>query len=170
MKFSHLSVTYITLLLLITGCASNKAPTLSSAAKAVRVVKADPDASYQELGPITATDGSGCGLFGTTGTYDNAVFKIKALAEKRGGDYVQIFNLREPYFRPGCFDNAYVISGTLYKKTASEIVKAKPKPQTKSDMSVYTKLRELKKLQTEGVITKEEFEAQKALLLNSGRN
>jgi hypothetical protein len=168
MKFSHLSVTYIALLLLITGCASNKAPTLSSAAKAVRVVKADPDGSYQELGPITATDGSGCGLFGTTGTYDNAVFKIKALAAKRGGDYVQIFNLREPYFRPACFDNAYVISGTLFKKTAGEIVKAKP--PTKADMSVYSKLRELKKLQTEGVITTEEFESQKKLLLNSPVN
>jgi hypothetical protein len=159
MNLRHLSVTFIALLLLITGCASNKAPTLSSAAKAVRVVKADPDGNYQELGPITATDGSGCGLFGSTGTYDNAVFKIKALAAKRGGDYVQIFNLREPYFRPGCFDNAYVVSGTLFKKTAGEIVKAKP--QTKSVMSVYSKLRELKKLQTEGVITTEEFESQK---------
>ena len=156
------------LLVCISGCAAKKVPKLSAEAKAVRVVKADPDNRYSELGPITASDGSGCGLFGTLGTYDNTVFKIKALAARRGGDYVQIFSMREPYFRPGCFDNEYSISGTLFKKTASEQVKEKVRPS--ADVSLYAKLRELKNLQDEGIISEAEFAAQKKILLESGAN
>lgn len=153
---------------LLVGCAG-KPVVLDNLSKNVRVVKSDPGPNYIEIGPITAQDGKGCGLFGYTGTYDQAVLKIKKLAVKQDGDYVQIFTIREPHFRPGCYDNAYTISGTLFKKsdveTADLTTVSQESEDTAGDMTVYDRLRELMKLKNEGVISQEEFNQQKALLL-----
>lgn len=147
------------------GCAT-PAVKLSDAGRMVKVGKSDPADNYTEIGPITATDGSGCGAFGSRGTYDRAVKVLKNKASLQGGDYVQIFTLTEPHFRPGCFDNVYTINGTLFKKTSD---RPSPVPIVDIDkVSGIEKLRKLKSLLDEGVITQEEFDEEKAKILRDG--
>lgn len=134
--------------------------------KTIKIAKADPADNYTEIGPITASDGSGCGLFGSRGSYDGAIMAIKNAAYEQGGDYVQIVTLTEPHIRGGCMDNAYVISGTLFKKTS-----ASPSPISISatpPKSGIEKLKELKSLLDGGVITQQEFDEQKHKILESG--
>jgi hypothetical protein len=135
-------------------------------AKTVKVAKSDPADNYSEIGPITATDGFGCGAFGNRGSYDLAMVRLKNMAHEKGGDYVQLVTLTEPHLRGNCMDNVYTISGTLYKKTSDS-----PSPLQiveKSAKSGNDKLRELKKLLDDGIITKEEFDAHKHKILESG--
>ena len=94
--------------LLFTGCVSAPVVQLAEEGRAVKIAKSDPADNYTEIGPITATDGTGCGGFGYRGTYDQAVNKIKNLGASMGGDYVQIFSIKEPHLRDGCFDNVYL--------------------------------------------------------------
>ena len=91
------------------GCAAPEIK-MSSGASTVKVAKSDPPDNYSEIGPITAIDGEGCGGFGYRGTYNRAVIRLKNKTYKMDGDYVQIFSLTEPHFRPGCFDNIYKIN------------------------------------------------------------
>jgi hypothetical protein len=150
---------------LVTGCASTQV-NLTNAGKKVKVGKSDPADNYSELGPVTAVNGSGCGAFGSRGTYDGAVATLKNKGANMGGDYIQIFTLTEPHFRPGCFDNEYKISGTLFHRT-SEL----PSPirtQEQTQKSNIEKLRGLKSLFDDGIITQEEFNTQKKKLLDEG--
>lgn len=152
-------------MLLMTGCAAPIVK-MSEGASTVKVGKSDPADNYSEIGPITASDGSGCGAYGYRGTYDRVVVILKNMAYQLGGDYVQIFTMTEPHLRGGCFDNAYTISGTLFKKTSDS---PSPLPIVqKSSKSGADKLKELKLLMDDGVITKEEFDAQKRRILESG--
>jgi len=68
--------------------------------------------------------------------------------------------------RGNCFDNEYVIRATAYKKvrnqpSLTQIIDAGEENLTK-------KLRELKKLQDDGILSKEEYEKQKSRLLDKG--
>ncbi len=163
MKLLSTVVPIITLL--IVGCSAPQIK-MSPESLAVKVGKSDPADNYSEIGPITASDGKGCGLYGYRGTYNRAVVNLKNRAYQSGGDYVQIFTMKEPHSRGGCFDNTYTISGSLFKKTSES-----PSPIPiieKSDRSNADKLRELKSLLDEEIITKDEFYAQKKRILESG--
>ena len=50
---------------------------LTPEAEAVGIGKADPADNYELIGPISATDGTGCGGFGRLGNYDNAIKYLK---------------------------------------------------------------------------------------------
>lgn len=155
-----------TISLLLVGCAAGPEVRLSSGATNVKIAKSDPADNYKEIGPITASDGSGCGGFGYRGTYDRVVTNLKNMAYQLGGDFVQIFTMTEPHLRGGCFDNTYTISGTLFKKT-SDSPSLLPIIE-KSSKSNGDKLRELKSLLDGGVITADEFNSQKRKILESG--
>ena len=163
MKFKHLTPL---ITILITGCVTPPVVTLSEGGQAVKVGKSDPADNYSEIGPITATDGAGCGGFGYTGTYYKAIINLKNTAAYYGGNYVQIFTLKEPHLQGGCFNNLYTISGTLFKKT-DESPTPLPIKQI-NESSSFDKLRELKKLLDEGIINQDEYSVQKEIILNSG--
>jgi S1-C subfamily serine protease len=86
----------------------------------VRIGKAEPSGNAQELGPVTGTDGAGCGLFGYRGTPERAYMKLKDNAAALGANYVQIYSIAEPYMSGGCFVNVFTISGMAYKISATE--------------------------------------------------
>lgn len=101
-------------LVVIAGCATASVPRLSPAAQEVRTGKGDPPGEMQELGPVEATNGSGCGGFGERGTYEGAMVVLRNKAASLGATYVQIFTMSEPHREPGCHVNAFVIRGTAY--------------------------------------------------------
>lgn len=160
------SICIFALAALLAGCVSAPILTLSEAGKGVKVGKSDPADNFSEIGPITAIDGTGCGAFGYRGTYDRAVIKIKNMGAEMGGDYVQVFSLTEPHLRGDCFSNAYKINGTLFKKT-SESPTPLPIRQTNIE-SGFDRLRELKKLLDDGIITENEYALQKERILSEG--
>lgn len=152
-------------LVFVGGCVS--APIqLTTGAEKVRVAKSDPPHDYAEVGHLTGSDGAGCGAFGSRGTYEGAVNSLKNQAHAIGADFVQIFTITEPHFRPGCFDNVYTISGSAYKKSAS----ANPnptKPANSTNSSIVEKMAALKELRDRGLITDDEFNSQRKKLLEN---
>src|SRR5262249_50408712 len=101
------------LALLILGCAATV--TLAPNASDIRTGKADPSGNARQLGPVTGTDGSGCGLIGYRGTPERAYTKLKNHAAALGADYVQIYSILEPHMSGDCFSNVFTISGMAYK-------------------------------------------------------
>ncbi len=151
---------------LFTGCVTVPDVQLRDEASIVKVAKSDPAGNYKELGPISASDGDGCGGFGYQGSYERAVILLKNRAYEMGGDFVQIYSMIEPHLLPGCFVNQYTINGTLFKKTNDN-----PPPLQVVDGSPqkgFDKLRELKKLLDDKIITQDEFDLQKKKILEAG--
>lgn len=156
----------LSLLLAIAGCATAPPIQLTPGATNVLVAKSDPGDNYEIIGPVSGSDGKGCGLFGYMGSYERAITDLRNRTYVIGGDYAQIISLTEPHLRGDCFDNEYVIRATAYKKVRSQ---PSPTPIIEAGEEKLTKkLRELKKLLDDGVLTKEEYENQKSKLLEKG--
>ena len=164
LKFRYLNLFVVPLL--IAGCKSAPPVILSQSAADIQVGKSDPENNFRMIGPLTVYDGEGCGGFGYRGSYERAVTYLRNQVSYMGGDYAQIVSIQEPHLRGQCFDNVYSISANVYKKTMEQ-------PSIKVEMetgegSFSSKLRELKKLFDEGVLSKDEYEKQKAALLQKG--
>ena len=104
----------ILLAMLTVGCAATPV-VLAPNASDIRTGKADPGGNAKELGPITGTDGGGCGLYGHRGTYERAYIQLKNRAAALGANYVQIYSISEPHLSGGCFVNVFSISGMAYQ-------------------------------------------------------
>jgi hypothetical protein len=87
---------------------------LSAAAKSVRVKKADPPSNCQEIGPVTATHGDGCGNFGKKGDYEGAYALLKNSAAAKGANYVRLDKMQEPYTDGKCSVNEFILQGVAF--------------------------------------------------------
>jgi hypothetical protein len=164
LKFKYLNLFVIPLL--IAGCKSAPPVFLSPNAENIKVGKSDPDNNFDMIRAVTVYDGEGCGGFGYRGTYERAVTELRNQVFIMGGEYAQIISIREPHLRGGCFDNVYSITANVYMK-ASELEAVNVKVEVQEE-SFANKLRELKKLLDEGLLSKDEYEKQKAALLQKG--
>ena len=154
------------LLLSVAGCATAPPMQLTPGASSVLVAKSDPGDNYEIVGPVSGFDGEGCGGFGYMGSYERATTSLRNRTFDMGGNYAQLISLAEPHLRGDCFNNQYVIRATAYKKVRSQ---PSPTPIVDSSEEKLTKkLRELKKLLDDGILTKEEYEHQKSKLLEKG--
>lgn len=95
------------------GCAER--PRLHEGGDRIQIAKADPPAGSVYITELSAQDGSGCGLWGSKGTYANAVTVLRNEALKVGADYVQIMGRDTPNLEYGCYDNTYRIDATAYR-------------------------------------------------------
>jgi hypothetical protein len=111
---------------IVGGCATADIPAVSNAASKVTIRKGDPSDEYQELGPLTATNGSGCGAFGELGTYEGAMAEMKNRAAAMKADYVRLDLAKEPYLAPNCRVNEYALRGVAFKRVGA------PKPAAAS--------------------------------------
>ena len=73
--------------------------------------KMEPEFEYDSLGELTAKDGSGCGLFGSTGKEKVVVDDIKNQVAKLGGDAFLIKLWDPPRMRGMCLDNTFTAGG-----------------------------------------------------------
>lgn len=159
-------VAYSVMLTLV-GCASAPVLTVTEKAKHVKVGKSDPTDNFESIGSVTGIDGKSCGKFGYEGTYDRAIKILKNEAANMGGDYVQIFTITEPHIsHEMCFDNQYKITGMVFKKRTDT-----PAPIAVNDVSKTAgieRLRALKLLLDDGIISQDEFDEQKSRILKKG--
>jgi hypothetical protein len=154
------------MLLAITGCATAPPMQLIPGAGNIQVAKSDPGDNYEIIGPVSGFDGEGCGGFGYYGSYERATTNLRNKTYNMGGHYAQLISLTEPHLRGDCFDNNYVIRATAYKKVRNQ---PSPIPIVEAGEEKLTKkLRELKKLLDDGILSKEEYEKQKTKLLEKG--
>ncbi|MCF6309746.1 MAG: SHOCT domain-containing protein [Sulfurimonas sp.] len=161
MKLKMLAL--VVLAQIIVGCSTTNGVTLTSGASDITVEKTKPSSNYEVIGPISVSNGKGCRDFGWLGSRDGAVTTLKNKVNELNGDYAQITSITEPHLDGGCFDNKYTILALAYKKMSKEEV------LKKSDEENFTKkMRELKALLDDGVLTQKEYEQQKAKLLDKG--
>lgn len=164
------------LALALCGCTSAPPLQLVSGADKVIVAKADPGDYYEIIGPVSGVDGKGCGAFGYRGTFERAIDILRNNTAVRGGDYAQIITLTEPHLRGDCYDNQYAISANAYKKVrtqtpSTQTLVTPPAPTqgiNSGEEGMTKKLRELKKLKDDGILTQEEFDKQKSRVLEKG--
>ncbi len=157
---------YLLGLLILSGCATAPQVELSPGASIVQVAKGDPGDNYEMVGPVSGSDGQGCGLAGYPGSYERATTDLQNKTYAMGASYAQIVTLTEPFLRENCFVNEYVIRATAFKK-----VREQPSPTpiaNAGEEGLTKKLRELKKLLDDGVLSKAEYESQKSRLLDKG--
>lgn len=158
----------------LSGCASAPPLQLVAGAEKVVIARSDPGNNYEIIGPVTGIDGKGCGAFGYRGSYERAVDTLRNNTVSKGGDYAQIMTLTEPHLRADCFDNQYAITANAYKKVRTQplptlqTLPAPPPVPNSGEESMTKKLRELKKLKDEGILTQEEFDKQKTRVLEKG--
>ena len=144
-------------IVLASGCAGKKPVEPAPGPETVRVETSHPGPAFFELGPVSGTDGQGCGDEGLRGKRDRAVASLMKNAFAMGGTHVQVMALYEPRQMGDCFVNIYRVSGTAYRE-------AKAAPQAARGDPVQ-QLRDLQRLRQEGAITEQEFERLKARLI-----
>ena len=157
----------ILVFLLATSCASPPVQ-MTSDAERVLVSRTDPADNFELIGPITTQDGSGCGMYGRRGSYDNAVVALRVKAAQMGANYVAIITITQPYLaNQNCFANAYIISGMAYRKVADAPSPIQIREVGKSPVEgdLVEKLRKLDDLRRSGALTDEEFQRAKERLL-----
>ena len=85
----------------------------------LRIDKASPPAGARPLGELRAVDGSGCGMFGTAGTYSGALAKLRTQATALGADYVELTLVKEPYVDHQCKHREFLLEGKAYRVHAA---------------------------------------------------
>jgi hypothetical protein len=108
------------------------AATLVPGAERVVVHKGDAPADAVEVGPVEATDGNGCGAFGTRGTYAGAYIQMRNAAYQLGANFVRIDSIEQPHMDPNprasCFHNEFTLLGVAFKLPGSAAVQIAPSP------------------------------------------
>jgi len=160
----------ITLSAFLTGCVGNTPKKLNTGAERITIDEAKPNGYYEVIGAVTGVDGDGCGSFGYKGSYERAVIDLQNKINELHGAYAQQTSIVKPHLDGGCFNNEYQIRAVAYRK-----VQNKPKPVIvhvgNTEKEVFTKkMRELKSLLDDGILTQKEYEGQKAKLLEQGFN
>ena len=100
---------------LVFGCATATPAPATGPGATIRVDKSPPAPGAQPLGTLRAVDGKGCGLFGTLGTYDGALAKLREQAQKVGADYVQLTSVAEPRPNHQCVEKEYTLTGVAFR-------------------------------------------------------
>ena len=79
------------------------------------VSKQEPPPEAQRIADVQAVDGSGCGIFGTAGSYEGALSKLRARARALGADFVQLTSVKEPIHDRQCAHKAFKVAGVAYR-------------------------------------------------------
>jgi hypothetical protein len=113
-------------LVMAAACAPTAPLVLTPEAQRITVGQSDPGPGYLVVDGVDVIDGSGCGAFGTRGSFNGALKKLRFEAGRLHGDFIKIVSTKEPYATPpgpngqwGCYHNAYSISAIVYKKSES---------------------------------------------------
>lgn len=144
-------------IVMLSACAAKKPAETQPGAETVRVETGHPGPAFFELGPVSGTDGQGCGDEGLRGKRDRAVASLMKNAFAMGGTHVQVMALYEPRQMGDCFVNIYRISGTAYRQTKAAAVAP--------GSDVVQQLRDLQRMRQEGAISEQEYERLKARLI-----
>lgn len=83
-----------------------------------------PPAGYVALGPLSVKSGKGCGVFGESGSRQDAEIKLRNEASKLGASYVFITVSEAPRPNHQCMEHEYKLSGVAYRASGVSTVLA----------------------------------------------
>ncbi len=162
-------ISLISLAIVFAGCASQKIK-LKPGAGNITVSVSKPGSNYKYVGELSATHGRGCGAFGRRGNYEGVVAILKNKALNLQANYVMILRSTPPHLASrttdnsfGCFANAYIIDAAAYKKIDGSEQK---KDFSEKLSTLVAKLKEVKRLYDDGLISKSEYSQMKRKLIN----
>lgn len=141
--------------------------------KELTIAQSAPPNYYTEIGFVKVSVGQGCDARGVRGTHPMAIKELKKQADKYGADYAQIVRVIKPHSKPGCFVNTYVMRAKLFRDDEETLQAQRRRaradlPQETSQKSPSEKLRELKALLDEGIISQADYEKKKNKILAEG--
>src|SRR6202035_2572207 len=99
---------------LVLACGGAPSVAVSPAGQPVDTGKDAPPFGSRNMGPIDASNGSGCGLLGVKGSYASALADLRNRAGDLGGNYVQIESVTGPHDDSGCTTAGYAIHGIVF--------------------------------------------------------
>ena len=167
----HKILTTLLLTSFFVGCSTTPLDVkLNEEAKNVLVKEDKPQNNYELISSISVSNGKGCRDFGYLGTKEDALKELKNKTKQLGGDYAQVTNVSKPHLDGGCYVNEYEIQAIIYKKVSSKpkALHVEKSIEEKDEELFTKKMRELKSLLDDGVLTQKEYDGQKAKLLDSG--
>ena len=88
---------------------------LSPQAQQVRVENASPPAGAVLIGPLKATDGSGCGIGGDRGSLERATATLKEAATRQGVNFVKLLKVTKPYSGHDCYHLEFTLEGLGFR-------------------------------------------------------
>jgi hypothetical protein len=88
---------------------------VSAQAQSVHVEEGEPPAGAQLVGPISGTDGNGCGFDEARGTLRNATTALKEAAVRSGADFVKVTKVINPYSGHDCYHQEFKLEGLAYR-------------------------------------------------------
>ena len=99
----------------LSACLNNASvPPVSPAAQGVRIESADPPPGARLVGPISATNGEGCGITHPRGTEEGASAALREAAAQRGITFVKLTKTVKPYSGHDCFHQEFTLEGLGY--------------------------------------------------------
>ena len=97
---------------------------------AVRIERFNPPSGALFVGPVTVTDGEGCGILASHGSLENATVLLQEVAAQKGADFVKVVKEIKPYGGRDCVHHEYTLEGLAYRVGApAASVTAHPGPR-----------------------------------------
>jgi len=162
------TITLIALSSVLIGCSSITPKTLDDGANKITLNKSKPSQNYEVIGAVIGVDGSGCGSFGYEGSHSRATIDLQNKIKELHGVYGQLTSIVTPHLDGGCFKNEYIIKAVAYRKIKKRATPAPIFVKNTDEENFTKKMRELKSLLDDGVLTQKEYENQKSKLLEAG--
>ena len=110
---------FVFALVFSSGCTPTAPLALTPEARRIPVGQSDPGPGYSVIDGLDVVDGSGCGGFGSRGSFNGALSQLRYKAGLLHADYIKLVSTKEPYGDGRCFHNEYSISAIVYKKAAA---------------------------------------------------
>lgn len=141
--------------------------------KELTIAQSQPPAHFTEIGMIRVRVGKGCDGKGYMGTYPLAIKELKKQADRNDADYAQIIRIIEPQQKPGCYDMSYTMRAKLFRNDEGTLRAQQRRaqanlPPATPQKSPTDKLRELKSLLDDGIISQSDYDEQKQKILSQG--
>jgi hypothetical protein len=162
------TIALITLSTIFIGCTAIVPIILDDGAEEITLNESKPSQNYEVIGAVIGVDGSGCGSFGYEGSHDRATIDLQNKIKELHGAYGQLTSVVEPHLDGGCYKNEYIIKAVAYRKIEHKAIPAPIYIENTDEENFTKKMRELKSLLDDGILTQKEYETQKAKLLEAG--
>ena len=101
----------------VLGCGGTK-PATAPGSERVVLSKDQPPTGYVELRSLTSQSGKGCGVFGQSGSREDAEARLRNDAQQLGATYVRVTSEQAPGPNHQCTEHEYKVSGIAYRQAS----------------------------------------------------
>src|SRR4051812_16504793 len=111
---------------LFAACGGTKPTPVTTGAAHIALSKDAPPRNYVELQTLTAQSGKGCGVFGQSGSREEAEAKLRNDAQRLGASYLRLIDEQAPRPNHECLEHAYKLTAVAYRAATPAVAPAPP--------------------------------------------